>query len=75
MELPATEVRRRLLSLLDDLPEEGVVVTKRGKARARLVPVRSRQTGRYVTGPLIPGEGSRGPLCPDTENPYDLLFD
>ena len=75
MDLNATELRRRILSLLDDLPEEGIVITKRGEPRARLVPVKRRRRGRYVTGPLIEGKGSPGPLCPGAENPYDLLFD
>ena len=75
MDLNATELRRRILTLLDDLPEEGIVITKRGQPRARLVPVKRHRKGRYVTGPLIRGKGLPGPLCPGTENPYDLLFD
>ena len=27
-----------------------------------------------VLGPPISGKGKPGPLCPDRENPYDLLF-
>ena len=27
-----------------------------------------------VTGPPVSGSGKPGPLCPDRENPYDLLF-
>ncbi len=75
MDLNATELRRRILSLLDDLPEEGIVITKHGEPRARLVPVKRRRKGRYVTAPLVQGKGSPGPLCPKEENPYDLLFD
>jgi antitoxin (DNA-binding transcriptional repressor) of toxin-antitoxin stability system len=75
MDLNATELRRRILSLLDDLPEEGIIITKRGQTLARLVPLRRRRTGRYVTAPLIQGKGSPGPLCPTSGNPYDLLFD
>jgi prevent-host-death family protein len=75
MDINATELRRRILSLLDDLPEEGIVITKRGEPRARLVPLKRRRKGRYVTGPLVPGKGSPGPLCPGTENPYDLVLD
>jgi antitoxin (DNA-binding transcriptional repressor) of toxin-antitoxin stability system len=75
MNLNATEVRRRLLSLLDDLPEEGIIISKRGQPIARLTPVKRPRKGRYVKLPLIEGKGSPGPLCPTTGNPYDLLFD
>ena len=75
MVLNATEVRRRMLSLIDDLPAEGIVITKHGEPMARLVPVKRKAKGRYVTGPLIPGKGPLGPLCPMEENNYDLLFD
>ena len=27
-----------------------------------------------MTGPPVPGRSERGPLCPDKENPYDLIF-
>ncbi len=75
MDLNATELRRRILSLLDDLPEEGIVITKRGEPRARLVPLKRRRKGRYVTGPLVAGKGPRGRLHLRAENPYELLFD
>jgi hypothetical protein len=39
------------------------------------VPIREERKGRYVTGPMVPSKGRPGPLCPTTENPYDLLFD
>lgn len=74
MKLNATEVRRRLLSLLDSLPEQGILITKRGQPVARLLPVKLPRNGRYVTGPLLEGIGSPGPLCPTTENAYELLF-
>lgn len=75
MKLNATELRRRLLTLLDELPPEGILITKRGSPLARLVPVKRQRKGKYVTAPLIEGKGRPGPLCPLTENPYDLLFD
>jgi antitoxin (DNA-binding transcriptional repressor) of toxin-antitoxin stability system len=75
MELNATEVRRRILSLLDTLPGEGIVITKRGKALARLVPIGGAGKGSFVTGPMVPSRGKPGPLCPTTETPYDLLLD
>ncbi len=69
-----TEVRRQILSLVDDLPEEGIVITKHGEPCARLVPFHQTVKGRYVDGPLVKSKGPPGPLCPDTENPYDLIF-
>jgi hypothetical protein len=30
--------------------------------------------GRPVTGPLITGDGKRGPRFPVDENPWDLIF-
>lgn len=75
MKLDVTEVRRRLLTLLDDVPEEGILITRRGEPLAPLFPVKRLREGRYVTGPLIEGKGAPGPLCPTAENAYDLLFD
>lgn len=73
-DLSITQFRRQCLSLMDDLPAEGIVVTKRGKPVARVTPVRVRRTGKRVALPLLKGRGERGPLCPDTETPYDLVF-
>ena len=70
-----TEFRRRCLALLEDLPEEGIVVTKHGRPIARVVPIRTRRKGERVTLPLLKGKGRPGPLCPNTETPYDLVFD
>lgn len=75
VDLNVTEVRRRLLSLLEDLPEEGIVITRRGEPLARLTPVPSPRKGRFVKGPFIKSKGKPGPLCPTTETPYDLIFD
>jgi len=75
MEMNVTEIRRRILTLLKDLPEEGILITRRGQPLARLVPAQRPREGRYVTAPLIEGKGEPGPLCPTAENAYDLLFD
>ena len=75
MEMNVTEIRRRILTLLKDLPEEGILITRRGQPLARLVPAQRSRAGRYVTEPLIEGKGAVGPLCPKAENAYDLLFD
>ena len=40
-EIPISEVRERLLSLVDDLPRDGVIITRHGNPIARLMPVRA----------------------------------
>jgi prevent-host-death family protein len=70
-----TEFRRRCLALLEDLPEEGIVITKRGRPIARVVPMRPKGKGERVTLPLLRGKGRPGPLCPNTETPYGLVLD
>jgi antitoxin (DNA-binding transcriptional repressor) of toxin-antitoxin stability system len=74
-DLSITEFRRQCLSLLDTLPAEGIVVTRRGAPLARITPIRRARRGEPVTLPLLRGKGRRGPACPNTETPYDLIFD
>ena len=73
--LTITEFRRSCLTLLANLPEGGVVITKRGQPVARVTPLSSRGKGKRVTLPLLKGKGKPGPLCPNLETPYDLVFD
>ena len=40
-EIPISEVREQLLSLVDDLPREGVIITRHGNPIAKLMPVRT----------------------------------
>jgi antitoxin (DNA-binding transcriptional repressor) of toxin-antitoxin stability system len=40
-EISISEARERLLSLVDDLPRDGVLIHRHGKPVARLLPVRS----------------------------------
>ncbi len=47
---------------------------KHGKPVARLVPIDPPRKKRIITLPLLEGKGEPGPLCPTTENPYDLIF-
>jgi prevent-host-death family protein len=75
MKLSVSEVRRQFLTLIEDLPSEGVLITKRGKPFARLIPVQKSRKGRMVTGALVRTKGKPGPLAPTTATPYDLLFD
>jgi len=74
-DLSVTEFRRLCLSLLEALPDEGIVVTKRGAPVARITPMRRSRNAQRVTLPLLRGTGRRGPACPNTETPYDLVFD
>jgi prevent-host-death family protein len=74
-DLSITEFRRQCLALLEDLPEEGIVITKHGRPVARVVPMRPKRKGERVTLPLLRGKGRRGPLCLNTETPYGLVFD
>ena len=74
-DLSVTEFRRRCLSLLEDVPAEGLLVTKRGRPVARVMPVHPVRKGQKVTLPLLKGKGRPGIHLPNTETPYDLVFD
>ena len=74
-DMSITEFRRQCLSLLEDLPEEGIVITKRGLPIARVAAVRPTRKGERVTVPLLQGRGRPGPLSPNLETPYDLVLD
>jgi prevent-host-death family protein len=74
MELNISEVRQRLLSLVDRIPAEGVTITRHGEPIARLVSVEPAHQGRRVKFPLIRAKGIGGPLAPTTENPHDLIL-
>ena len=39
--VPATEFKQRCLAILDNLDREGLVITKRGKPVARMMPIES----------------------------------
>ena len=74
-DLSITEFRRQCLALLENLPEEGILITKRGQPLARVAPVRQRRRGDRVTLPVLKGKGKPGPRCPSMETPYDLVLD
>ncbi len=61
-------------SLLENLPEEGIVITKHGQPIARVAPLHPTCKGERVVLPLLKGKGRPGPQCPNTETPYDLVF-
>lgn len=74
MELNISEVRQRLLTLVDAIPAEGVTITRHGEPIARLMPLTAPRQGRPVKLPLIRSKGKPGPLAPATENPHDLIL-
>jgi antitoxin (DNA-binding transcriptional repressor) of toxin-antitoxin stability system len=75
MNLTITEFRRQCMSLLEDLPEEGLVITRHGHAIARVIPVAEGKKGQPITTTLYPGKGKPGRLVLDLETPYDLVLD
>jgi prevent-host-death family protein len=40
-EIPAAKFKEQCLSILDRVDEEGIVITKRGKPVAKLIPIRT----------------------------------
>jgi hypothetical protein len=68
-----------------DIPED-LYATLRQRAASEKVSIRSlvilsieekfrpKRRSVRMTGPPIKGKGKPGPLCPTTENPYDLIF-
>ena len=40
-EIPAAKFKEQCLAILDEVDEEGVVITKRGKPVAKLIPIRA----------------------------------
>ena len=75
MELTITEFRRRCMSLIENLPEEGVVITKHGRAIARVLSVQERRKSKLITTTLYPGKEKSGPGPLDLTTPYDLVLD
>ena len=63
-EITASEFKAKCLALLDSVDAEGIIITKRGKPVARLVPVEPR-TSAHLIGAL------KGQLRVD---PNDNLF-
>jgi hypothetical protein len=74
-DLSIAELQRQCLAPIEDLPEEGIVIAKHGRPVARVAPVRPMRRGKRVRRPLLKGKGRPGPLCPNTETPYDLVLD
>jgi prevent-host-death family protein len=47
-EIAASEFKAKCLSILDDVDPEGIIITKRGKPVAKLVPVKPRTSGHLI---------------------------
>lgn len=73
MELNISHVRQRLLSLVDDIPEEGIMIVRHGERVARPIPIEASRPGQRVRLPLVKAKGKSGPLAPATENLHDLI--
>ena len=58
--LNISEFRAKCLSLVEDLPAEGIVITKRGKPIATLAPIRKR--GRSLIGSMAGAFEIRGDI-------------
>lgn len=73
--LTMTEFRRRCFSVLENLPEEGIVLTRHGQPVAKITPIRRPRKGRRVTLPLVRGKARSRTLGLGLETPFDLIFD
>ena len=40
-EMPAAKFKEHCLAILDEVDEEGIIITKRGKPAAKLIPIRA----------------------------------
>lgn len=47
-EISASEFKAKCLALLDDVDAEGIVITKRGKPVAKLVPIKPKTSGHLI---------------------------
>jgi len=48
----AAKFKEQCLAILDSLDDEGIVVTKRGRAVARVLPIRQRENNDDLIGSL-----------------------
>jgi prevent-host-death family protein len=47
-EIAASEFKAKCLSILDDVDPEGIIITKRGKPVAKLLPAKPRTSGHLI---------------------------
>jgi len=48
---------------------------KHGRRPERVTRLVSQRKRKRVVLPLLKGKGKPGPLCPNLETPYDVVFD
>ena len=72
---------RTTVDILDPLHEEIRQLAHKSGTSMRMLILRALEQSYgkpaksgFVTGPIIPDKGTRGPLYPGDENPYDLIF-
>jgi len=72
---------RTTIDIPDDLYDmlRRRAASERTSIRALVIRSIERQSGNKrrrtrLQGPPVPGTGKPGTLCPDRENPYDLVF-
>ncbi len=53
MRIPISEFREQCLSLVDDIPAEGIVITRHGRPVAKLVPVRPAVSSLIGSVPIL----------------------
>jgi prevent-host-death family protein len=70
MELSLSELRRRLLTLIDTIPREGITITRHGEPIARLIPIEAPRQGRRVRFPQIRSTCKPGALHKKTQRQF-----
>jgi prevent-host-death family protein len=50
--LTVSEFRKQCLTLIEDLPKTGVIVTKRGRPVAKLIPIEQKVDNSWMFGSL-----------------------
>lgn len=72
---------RTTVDIPDPLHEALRIRAERGGTSIRALIIRAleqayskKESGAYVTGPLITGKGKLGPAFPTDENPYEFIF-
>jgi antitoxin (DNA-binding transcriptional repressor) of toxin-antitoxin stability system len=60
---------------LENLPEEGLLVTKHGRPIARVLPITAGPKSKLITTALYPRKRGKRLIALDGETLYDRVFD